>query len=196
MGTIKNIEFYRTPGGEVMLKEAGKPVEMYELRRRDITRDMFTHIMEFYPKAFKALAEAYSSGFAFNRDVFEFKCVHRFIRCNFGEYDRIEDIDNLGNFSFEDVKCPMAGECKYHRIICNPEFETSLTDRELEVMKLYFYRNRPENIADKLCISIETVKTHKRNALTKLRMHSMEDFMVYAASNKIFDKGGRRGLRD
>ena len=63
--------------------------------------------------------------------------VRRFCKCNFGELDNTSrDIDKKGGFNFERVKCPMRGECKYEGIICNPQFNSRISDAEMRVMRL------------------------------------------------------------
>ncbi|MCL4483458.1 MAG: helix-turn-helix transcriptional regulator, partial [Bacteroidetes bacterium] len=70
---------------------------------------------------------------------------------------------------------------------CNPKFNSKLSDREMQVMKLYATSSKTEKIADILFISIETVKKHKHNSLLKLDLHSLSDFITYASKNQIFE---------
>lgn len=79
---------------------------------------------------------------------------------------------------FEDVSCPIKGECKYAGIICSPEFDTRLTERQKEVMKLYMEGMGDEEIADMLYISPETVRTTKRDAFRKAEVHSLAEFAI------------------
>ena len=55
-----------------------------------------------------------------------------------------------------------------------------LTDRELEVLRLLAQGNRNEAIADQLFISQQTVQTHVRNILAKLRVHSKLEAVSFA----------------
>ncbi len=183
---LTNIEFYGTPSGEVMIEDKIRPLRMYEPSDKDFTQAMIERINEFYPEAFKALCELYTPS-KLNKDYYEYLIVHRFIRCNFSEYDNKADIDQNGVFRMEFVNCPMRGECKYCGIICNPKFNTKLSDREVEVMKLYYQSLKVEEISDRLFISIETVKKHKRNSLQKLNLHSLSEFISYASRNKMFE---------
>ncbi len=84
----------------------------------------------------------------------------------------------MGRFTFEDVSCPIKGECKYAGIICSPEFDTRLTERQKEVMKLYMEGMGDEEIADMLYISPETVRTTKRDAFRKAEVHSLAEFAI------------------
>jgi DNA-binding NarL/FixJ family response regulator len=84
------------------------------------------------------------------------------------------------------VKCPRIAECKYFKIICQPQFDSTLSVRELEVMKMYFDNCKTESIADSLFLSIHTVRNHRRNALQKLGLHSLIEFQDFAHKNKLF----------
>jgi DNA-binding NarL/FixJ family response regulator len=57
---------------------------------------------------------------------------------------------------------------------------SSLTDRELEVLQLIVNGNSNANIAEKLYITIGTVKTHVRNILTKLSAEDRTQAAVHA----------------
>ena len=93
MVSLANIEFYNTPDGSVMYKENGQPVKLLSENNRGIIEAIMTIIQQRYPIAFARLAELYSR-YERNRIHFEFMMVHRFIRCNFGEYDQFKyDID-------------------------------------------------------------------------------------------------------
>jgi len=181
---LSNFEFYGTPSGSVMIEEQGGALRVYEQTDRAFTQGILEKINDFYPEAFASLSETYSP-VKVNKPYFEYKMVHRFIRCNFSEYDNKPDVDQ-GIFRFEFIPCPMRGECKYCGIICNPKFNSKLSDRELQVMRLYASSQRTEKIADTLFISIETVKKHKHNSLLKLGLHSLSDFITYAAKNQLF----------
>lgn len=183
---FKDYEFYGTPSGSVMITGIGKALKVYEVSDREFTAAMLERLGEFYPEAFAALSEHYikSKG---NRHYYEYLMVHRFIRCNFYEYDSRADIDTHGAFRFEFVQCPLRGECKHCNIICGPKFNAKLSDREFQVMKLYCESYSTEEIADMLYRSICTIKKHKRNSLERLKMHSLTEFMAYAAKNKMFE---------
>ena len=176
-------EFYGTPEGEVIISENGTH-RTYEQEDRAFTVYMLNLIKTFYPEAEKALNEVYAKS-QLNRSYFEYLKVRRFIKCNFFQFDNVPDIDDDA-CKFEFVPCPLRGECKYCDIICNAKFDTKLSDRENEVMKLYCKGFRTDEIAEQLFRSIETVKTHKRNALQKSKMCSLTDFITYAQKNHIY----------
>jgi DNA-binding NarL/FixJ family response regulator len=67
----------------------------------------------------------------------------------------------------------------------DPEDETSegqkdLSDRELEVLKLYAEGKSTREIGEKLFISVKTVGTHKQHIFEKLDINSNADMVKYA----------------
>jgi DNA-binding NarL/FixJ family response regulator len=62
---------------------------------------------------------------------------------------------------------------------------TELTPREKEIIKYVAEGLLNKEIAEKLCISIRTVDTHKNNILTKLKLKSNVDLVKYAIKNDI-----------
>ena len=184
MITLENIEFYSTPEGKVMIDCEEGP-RSYEIEDRNFTEAFLDMVREFYPDAFKALSEFYAPS-KLNRTYYEYLIVHRFIRCNFSAYDNQKDLDGNGSTHFEFVPCPLRGECKHCNIVCNPRFNSKLSTKEEVVMRLYAEGLRADEIADRLFNSIETVKTHKRNALRKLNMHSLPEFLAFAQKTNMF----------
>lgn len=183
---LRDFEFYGTPNGQVMISGAGSALKVYCETDREFTLSMIERISEFYPEAMAALSKTYESSRK-NPHYFEYLIVHRFIRCNFNEYDSRSDIDSKGCFRFEFVQCPLRGECKYCNVICNPAFNAKLSPREQEVMRLFYSGKDVEEISELLFIAMDTVKKHKRNALERLKMHSLKEFLTYANSNRLFE---------
>lgn len=176
---MKNVEFYNSPEGEVFIKEMNKPVRVFTIEDREITKRMLDIIVRRYPDAFKRLSEIYSR-YDRNRTNYEFKMVHRFIRCNFGEYDQYHcDIDECGMLRFEEVKCPLRGECRHEGVICKPVMDTALTDREKEVLAMIAGGRQAQQIADELGISFTTVNRHRENIKAKLNLKTVGDLVRY-----------------
>ena len=165
MQTLRSIEFFNDPEGGVMVRDT-EGVHTYQPEDKMLTGALFTRIETEYPKAFKALAEIYRKSRA-NVNYYRFLICHRFIRCNFGRLDNRQDIDGMGRFTFEDVSCPIKGECKYAGIICSPEFNTRLTERQKEVMKLYMEGMGDEEIAD---ITYRPRRCAQRSATPSVRL--------------------------
>ena len=166
---IDKIEFYNAPDGSVCCKPEGKAMFILDESCRTLISEMIITIKELYPDAFKALSELYSAGER-NRSYYEFRIVHRFIRCNFGEYDALHnDVDAMGNFNLEDVKCPLRGECRLEGCVCRPRLQTSLSPREQEVAVLLGKGYDKIEVANELEISVFTVARHIANI--KARLH-------------------------
>lgn len=66
-----------------------------------------------------------------------------------------------------------------------PEEPEQLTERESEVLKAFSEGLSFKEIADKLCISVRTVETHKNNILAKLELKNTIDMVKYAIKNGI-----------
>jgi len=153
----------------------------------EIISDLLDTSQTMYPEQYKALNDIYAKSSP-NKKYYDFLRARRIINCCFGENDSRLDIDEFGIFNFEQVKCPLIAECKYYRIVCRPKFNSQLSEREFEVMKMYFRHISTDEIAEKLFLSIHTVNNHRRNSLAKLGLHSLEEFQDYAHNNKIFER--------
>lgn len=176
---LENTEFYTTPDGEIMIRLCDKPVRLFEEGDRGIVQEMYMMIRDRYPEAFSALSKLYSKSER-NLFHFEFKIVHRFIRCNCGEYDQYHfDINHNGQFQFEEVKCPLRGECPLEDLICKPKLNTKITDREKEVLKLIADGLKSLDIANELGLSIATVSRHRENMKAKLQLRTTGQMVEY-----------------
>lgn len=70
-----------------------------------------------------------------------------------------------------------------HKDLKKSEFLNELSDKELEVLTLYCkYLDRQE-VADKLDISMSTLKTHITNILQKTNYDSLSKLAIYCVSN-------------
>lgn len=69
----------------------------------------------------------------------------------------------------------------------NPEASDTLSDREKEVIIALVQGMANKEIADHLCISINTVITHRRNIARKLQIHSPAGLTIYAIVNNLVD---------
>ncbi|WP_167617821.1 response regulator transcription factor [Maribellus sediminis] len=63
--------------------------------------------------------------------------------------------------------------------------DKTLTDREVSIVKLFSNGLTYKEIGAQLNISPRTVETHKRNILTKLKIHTTADMVKYAYRNNI-----------
>jgi DNA-binding NarL/FixJ family response regulator len=65
--------------------------------------------------------------------------------------------------------------------------EENLSERELEILKLFAEGFLNSEIAEKLFLSIRTIESHKNHILRKLEMKSTVDLVKFAIRNKIIE---------
>ncbi len=63
--------------------------------------------------------------------------------------------------------------------------EEQLSEREKEIVVCVAKGMANKEIADKLCLSVNTVTTHRRNIARKLQIHSPAGITIYAIVNKL-----------
>lgn len=179
-------EFFTDPGtGEAMCREDNGIIKQITEKDKDIIEELLKRSENFYPEQYEALCQEYARSSA-NKPFYDFLRARRIVNCCFGEHDCKPDIDQFGKYNFEMVKCPMVAECKYYKIICQPTYNSNLTEAELEVMKLVYEHVPTEQIAERTFRSIHTVNNHRRNALQRLKLRSIEEFISYAYINNLF----------
>lgn len=181
MDELRNIEFFKTPDGDVMYKRQGEGVRQLTEHDRDLVLDILSLIRTRYPEAFAALSDIYSKSEK-NRLWYEFRMVSRFIRCNLGDYDTQSiDIDADGMMHFEQMKCPLMGadDCPWECVICHPKLSTGLTSREQELLPLFAEGLQSWEIAERMCISKNTVDRHRQNILAKTGKRSTTELAAY-----------------
>ncbi|WP_018463864.1 LuxR C-terminal-related transcriptional regulator [Segatella paludivivens] len=69
----------------------------------------------------------------------------------------------------------------------NSESNETISDREKDVIISLVQGMSNKEIADHLCISINTVITHRRNIARKLQIHSAAGLTIYAIVNNLVD---------
>lgn len=69
----------------------------------------------------------------------------------------------------------------------NPVSNEVLSDREKDVIVAVAQGMTNKEIADHLCISTNTVITHRRNIARKLQIHSPAGLTIYAIVNNLVD---------
>lgn len=182
---MEGIEFYILNDELWYHKDNGETAKL-EPGMSEVCQKMVDLIGEFYPDAYKALSKHYEKSSA-NVGYYLYLIVRRFCKCNFGKLDTTRsDIDDTGRFHFEKVECPLRGECSMQGIVCQPRFNSKISKSEMEVMRLYYEGFETEDIAKKLFLSPETVKTHRKNVYLKLGIHEKAEFVKYAEKNEIF----------
>jgi len=63
----------------------------------------------------------------------------------------------------------------------------TLTQREIEILKLAALGTTNKEIADKLFISIKTVDCHKNNIMQKLKLKNTAEMILFAIKNKMIE---------
>ncbi|MDD2636797.1 MAG: helix-turn-helix transcriptional regulator [Bacteroidales bacterium] len=188
MKNYLSTEMYTTPDGCVMIKPQNQPVrELAEngKENRLFIQAMLEYMRTFYIDAFHALCEEYSRKEP-NRLNYEYWIVSRFIRCNMGSYDLLShDVDHTGMLQFEDVKCPLRGECKLENVCCRPRFNSGLSHRETEVLRLTVNHYEAVQIAEKLHLSPHTVNNHRRNIHIKTKTRSIAELVEFWHKNNM-----------
>lgn len=176
MKELADIEFYRTPEGEIMVAD-NNSLWTYKEEHAEFTRLFYSMMEDRFPEVIECLGQVYSKSRP-NLPYYQYLIVHRFIRCNLGVYDARKDIDHLGQFSLEEVPCPLRHhECHLYGTVCNPRYNTTLSVRQQEIMRLLTEGNKVDEIAEIMQLSPETVKTHRRNAYRKLGISSLTEYM-------------------
>lgn len=66
-----------------------------------------------------------------------------------------------------------------------PDAVNSLTDRELEVLKLIAKEYSTQEMADELLLSVNTVETYRKNLLKKLNVKNAVGLAMFAVKNRI-----------
>lgn len=183
MKTIRGIEFfafedemwYRNGVGEQCKLSEGDP----------IIKVIFDYMSEFYPDALAKLEERHRR-FSGNIIHYRYRIVRTFCKCNFGNIDNVPDVGSDEHLHFEHVQCPLRGECSMEDIVCHPKFNSKISAAEMRVLELIYKQVRIEEISEILCLSLHTVKNHKRNAYNRIGVHRDSEFISYANTHNLF----------
>lgn len=183
--SMRDLEFYIYEDELWCMFPDGRNEKVTE-HNNELVKSVLDKIRELYPDAYSDLMKWYRKS-SQNVPYFQFLMVNRFCKCNFGNLDNTsKDIDRKGCFNFERVPCPMRGECSHENIICNPKFNSRISDAEMRVMKMIYDGCNNEEIADKLYLSPHTVKNHIKSVYIKLGIHEKSEFIQYAHKNNLF----------
>lgn len=179
---MENVEFFVGSDGNVWIRQSNS-CRIFTANDSDIIDLVINKITKQYPSAYKRISEIFSN-FNFNKWIFKYKIVERFIRCNMGadsiaKYD-IED----GFLNLEEVVCPLHGICRDENIICKPKIQTALRKAELKAVSLYIKGYSVDEIAKKLAKNRSTVNNQiwqatQRLGLEKRRQLKQLAFLDY-----------------
>ncbi|GGH24879.1 hypothetical protein FAZ19_16100 [Sphingobacterium alkalisoli] len=132
-----------------------------------------------YPEAIKSLGQW--------ENLLPEEFEYRYIACRFGGLDDEPDIDVNGVVHpSEYVPCRLRGECRFEGKLCRAiqVGDEYISKREMDVLRLIDLDNKI--IADKLCISTETVNSHIINIRAKLKgIDSKPQLAVWASKKGI-----------
>lgn len=80
-----------------------------------------------------------------------------------------------------------SGQGRYNDDVATPGEGSpdQLSQREKEIIGCIAKGMTSKEIADKLCLSVHTVTTHRRNITTKLQIHTPAGLTIYAIVNKL-----------
>ena len=79
---------------------------------------------------------------------------------------------------------PLLSTIMFDLTQAHPDTE-ALTRREREILKLLAEGKRSQEIADKLFLSVHTVRTHRYNLMKKLKFKNMADLVRYAITSEF-----------
>jgi DNA-binding NarL/FixJ family response regulator len=83
------------------------------------------------------------------------------------------------------ISAEITTQLLHHHLV--DESESTLTERELEILKLITKEFSNKKIADELHISERTVETHRKNIFRKTGTSSLVGLIKYAYANKIVE---------
>lgn len=171
-------EFFADTNRTIYMKDSSGIKEL-TMHDRDTVSSIMQDLEDKYPSKVKQM-KAFFSKNAKNVPFFEFKIVKQFILCNFASNDPLTpDLDEDGNFHFEYYFCPVRGVCQMEGIFCHPQVETSLSQREMQVLSFLSKGNSINSIAGQLCLSRRTIERHIENMRAKLSLHTMPELIAW-----------------
>jgi DNA-binding NarL/FixJ family response regulator len=99
----------------------------------------------------------------------------------------IIEVSNDGNYFSNELLLQIISNFNDENI--NKETKPLLTKREIEVLKLVVTGLSNNEIAEKLNISVTTVKSHRANLLNKTMCNNSASLIMYAIKHKIVEIG-------
>lgn len=177
-------DFSTRPDGDVEVRKDGLAPYILQSNDTQLIDELLDRIRNEYTEAYNRLCEVYRNSMN-NMPYFKYLVVRRFIKCNWSLYDNVVDIDNSGKFNLEYCQCPLRGECRDWKIICEPQKNKVLSPAEINVLRQIARGLENEDIADILHLSIHTVHNHRTNMLHKLGLHNAAALTEYWFKNNL-----------
>jgi DNA-binding NarL/FixJ family response regulator len=116
-----------------------------------------------------------------------------FLGCESGFSDMVEAIYTLRNgYDYFSKSITQLLLNRYVRNLKDDEIDqkaelSSLSERQIEILKLWGNSNSNQEIAEKLFISVRTVESHKNHIMQKLNLKSTVDLVKFGIKNNIID---------
>ncbi|MFN8237448.1 MAG: response regulator transcription factor [Chitinophagales bacterium] len=112
--------------------------------------------------------------------------ISGYLMKNVGNQELIEAIRKVatGKMHFSDDVSEALAKSAFSKP-AKKEHQPTLTDRELEILKLIVLELNNAEIADKLFISERTVETHRKNMIRKFNTKTIVGLIKYALDNKL-----------
>lgn len=129
--------------------------------------ELYEQIRSQLPQAFEALMNKHNK--------VGYLIVENFILCNFiGNDERVDFDSETKVMHLESRFCSASKtkDCKFCGVICSPK-RLIASDREKEILTARKEGKTFAEIADRCCISVNTVKNHIRHILKKNNKHSV-----------------------
>lgn len=114
------------------------------------------------------------------------KMLIQYIKCNFGNFDGIPDMDEDGTIYPECWNCGLRGSCPGEGKVCSRIQGPNglLTRRETEIFFLLIDGLSHKMIADRFDTHIQTIETQLKSMREKLGCHSSIEVMDFAIRRK------------
>jgi DNA-binding CsgD family transcriptional regulator len=111
----------------------------------------------------------------------------QYIKCNFGNFDSVPDMDEDGTIQSECWNCGLRGTCPGEGKVCSrlQGPHGLLTRRETEIFFLLIDGKSHKMIADHFGTHIQTIQTQLKDIREKLGCHSSIEVMGYAMNRKL-----------
>jgi hypothetical protein len=175
---------------EIYWNQAATMLVVEELNKGEVKRldempgefiqRMDAAVADIRPVAYEKLCDEFGHG-----PKHAYARVFQFSACNFSVQDGRPDIDDDFTIITERVPCPVRHKCNLP--YCT--FESQLSKREIEIVKLFAQGFNENSIADQLFISPATVHNHITNIYKKLGLtgsdHPDRLLVSFAYNNKL-----------
>jgi DNA-binding CsgD family transcriptional regulator len=116
----------------------------------------------------------------------EVEKLKKYIMCRYGALNTEADIDSEGNISEpEYVPCSLRGNCPYEGLVCCTIKIGSVVLSKCETSVFRLVMLPDKLIADKLFLSVETVKKHFQNIRLKTGLNNKIEMAIWATQKGI-----------